>query len=273
MKISGLKLAVIAAAAFAATYGAQASQAVTILGSANFNSPTYSDGALAPVTTATDTTTPGQDGWLSTSAGLTNPIAVSNSATNGSVSLATSGQDVRRLFDGGASITGGSVFFEADINVATAQAGGDYFIHLGDGGTSNFYDRTYIKSSGAGFVMALDTSSGTPTTYGSTVLSFGTTYHILGRYDIVAGLANDTGALFVNPTSVDGTSDTPYVAAVNMGTDATTIGGMYLRQGSGTAAATLTVDNMDVFTVTTPEPASLSLLAFGGAALLTRRRK
>jgi PEP-CTERM motif len=265
-----LTAAIVAAAAIAGA-ASQSQAAITVLGSANFNAPTYSDGVL---NAGTDTTTAGQDGWLNTSGGGTNNITVSNSATNGSVALTTSGQDVRRFFDGGATVTSGSIFFEADITVSAAQATGDYFMHLGDGTTTVFNARTYIKSSGSGFVMALGTGAGTPT-YGSTVLSFGTTYHVLGRYDLVTGLANDTGALYIDPTSVDGSSDTPYVAATTVGIDATTFAAMYLRQGTAGSAATLTLDNFEAFTepAATPEPASLGVLALGGMALLARRRK
>jgi hypothetical protein len=246
----------------------QAAQA-TPLFSTGFDSPTYSNGVLNP---GTDTTTPGQDGWLSSS-GTTNLIPVSNAAVNGVVSLTTSGQDVRRPFDAGATVTSGSVAFDADVTVSAAQATGDYALHLTDGGTSNFYARTFFKSSGTGYVMGLTTSSlVAPITvnYGTTVLDFGTTYHILSRYDFVPGLANDTGALFINSTTVDGSGDTPYVAATTTGTDATTIAAVALRQGSGTAAATLTVDNFRAFTV--PEPGSIALLGVAAIGMLRRRR-
>jgi hypothetical protein len=238
-----------------------------VLYQATFNSPTYTDGVLNP---GTDTTTPGQDGWINSSGGGTNNIQVSNSATNGIVSLTTSGQDVRRLFDGAATVTGGSVLFDADVTVSAAQAAGDYALHFSDGGTSNFYARTYFKSSGAGFVMALGTSSGTAVTYGTTVLNFGQTYHILSRYDFVAGAGNDTGALYINPTSMDGTLDTPYVAATTTGTDATSIAAVALRQGTAGNAATLTVDNFRAFAI--PEPGSLGLLGLFGVFALRRRR-
>jgi hypothetical protein len=232
---------------------------------ATFNSPTYTDGVL---NSGADTTTAGQDGWLTTSGTSTNAIAVSNSATNGFVSLTTSGQDVRRPFDSGQTVTGGSVYFEADINVSAAQNTGDYALHLSDGGTTNFYARTYIKASGTGFQMALGTSSGTAVTYGA-VLNFGQTYHVLGRYDFVPGATNDTGALYIDPTSVDGSSDTPYVVATTVGTDATAIAAIALRQGTAASAATLTVDNFGAFTV--PEPGALGL--FGAMAMFGLRRR
>jgi hypothetical protein len=241
----------------------------TLVYSTSFSAPPYTDAVL---NVGTDTTTPGQDGWITSSGGGMNNMVVSNTATNGFVSLTTSGQDVRRLFDGGAAaaVGSGSVFLAADITVSAAQATGDYALHLTDGGTSNFYSRTYIKSSGAGFVMALGTSSGTPVTYGTTVLNFGTTYHVLDRYDFIPGPANDTGALYINPVTADGGGDTAYVPATTTGTDATSIDAVALRQGTGSSAATLTVDNIQVITV--PEPASVALLGIAAVGLFRRRR-
>src|SRR4051794_39655640 len=150
----------ILAASLAIGLAQTAAAQPVILYSANFNSPTYTDGPLVNPPTATDTTTPGQDGWLSTSAGLTNQIQVSNTATNGLVSLgAAGGQDVRRLFNGAATVTSGSVYYDADVTVTSAAATGDYALHFSDGGTSNFYARAHFKSSGTGFVMGLSTSS------------------------------------------------------------------------------------------------------------------
>jgi len=271
-KMRSRKLLVAAGLIAAASCMARPAGAA-VLYSTGFSSPTYSDGPLNNPSPATDTTTPGQDGWLNTNAGgatTLNPISVSNSATNGIVSMATAGQDVRHPLSG--AVTSGSVYMDADINVSAAQATGDYFLHLGDGGTSNFYARTYIKSSGTGYVMALGTSSGTAVTYGTTVLPFGQTQHVLVRYDFVAGAANDTGALFINPTTADGSSDTPYVAATNIGTDATNIAGVYLRQGAAGSSATLSsVDNIMV-TGNVPEPASLGLAGAAGLLLVRRRR-
>lgn len=244
--------------------GALKAQAATVLYATDFNAPTYVDGVINP-SLGTDTTTTGQGGWLNTN----NTTTGSNNITvsSGTVPLTTSGQDIRHTF---ASSGVGSYYLEADITVSAAQATGDYFLHLGDGGTGNFYARTYIRSSGAGFVMALGTSSGTPVTYGSTVLSFGTTYTILVRYDLISGTANDTGALFINPITEDGSGDTAYVAATNIGVDASAIAGVYLRQGNAANSATLTIDNLTVSSI--PEPASALLGALGFIAMLRRRR-
>lgn len=230
--------------------------AVTAIYSTDFNSPTYGDGGII-----------GQDGWILSNS-VTNPINVANTATNGTVSLTTSGQDIRRVFT--PTISTGSAYLKADITVGSAQSGGDYFLHLSDGGTSNLLARVYIKSSGAGFVMALGTSSGTSgLIYGSTELNFTTPYTLLARYDFVAGAANDTGALFINPTTDDGSGDAPYVPATTTGTDATVIGGIGLRQGTASTAPTVIVDNL---VVSIPEPSTALLGTLGLLGLLRRRR-
>lgn len=234
--------------------------AVTLVYSTNFNSPTYVDGALI-----------GQDDWVITGSTVTNLITVANTGSNGNVTLATTGQDVRRAFAAQTAIAVTSVFLQADVTVTAAQATGDYFIHLGDNSTSNFYARTYIKSSGAGFQMALGTSSGTAI-YGTTVLDFNTLYTILARYDFVTGSLNDTGALFVNPTTTDGAGNTAYVAATTIGTDATSISSVSLRQGSTNNAPTVTVDNIIVSITPIPEPTVALLGGLGLLTLLRRRR-
>jgi trimeric autotransporter adhesin len=259
---SFLACGVIAAAALTAQ-GA-------VLSNVSFNSPIYSDGAII-----------GQDGWLITGTSTVNPINVTNTATDGVVPLTTTGQDVRRPFTTAVSPSDTSIYYSLNVNLSAAQATGDYFAHLGDGGTSLFYGRLFAKSEGAGFVLGLTTSSGTPT-YGTTVLSFGTEYQIVARYDVVSGgTTNDTGALYVNPTSATEGSNTLYVAGTTVGTDATGITAFThqnLRQGAAANAPTLTVDDFRVATTfaeaaAIPEPASLAVLGLGSLMGLRRRRR
>ncbi len=233
----------------------------TVLYSTDFNAPTYSDGPII-----------GQDGWAITGTSVVNPIMVANTATNGNVTLTTTGQDVNH--SGLTPVTSGSVFLSADINVASAQATGDYFIHLGDGTSTDFYARTYVKASGAGYVMALGTSSGTAVTYGTTVLSFGTTYRMVAQYNFnLPGTTDDTASLYINPTDPIYGGDNLYVAGTTIGTDATTISGVNLRQGTASSAPGVTVDNIDVAVV--PEPASILLSGLGLIGLIgvVRSRK
>ncbi len=234
-----------------------------ILYSTDFNAPAYADGPLI-----------GQDGWAITGASVVSPIAVANTGSNGNVSLTTTGQDVNRTFT--ADAVASSIFLTTDIFVTAVQATGDYFIHLGDGGTSNFYGRIYARASAGGFQLAMGTSSGATVNYGAD-LSLNTQYSILARYDSVAGAGNDTGALFVNPLNPFGLGDTAYIAATNTGTDAASIAAISsvnLRQGTAANAPNVTLDNIRVATITAvPEPSTFGLLGLFGVAFAARRRR
>jgi hypothetical protein len=239
----------------------------TLLYSTTFTAPTYSNGALAPGAV----NTPGQDGWSSHSGTGTNAQTVSLASTQGVVTLTTSGEDTNHPFTAVNNV--GTVYLDADFTVTAAQSTGDYFLHLGDGGSSNFNGRIYAKSSGNGYVMAVGTGSGAPpaANYGSLVLSFNTEYHLLLKYNMISGTANDTGALYINPTEIHGIGNAPYVAALNTGLDAVKLAGVYMRQGSATAAANVIIDNL---AVSVPEPASLISLVSGGViGLLALRRR
>jgi hypothetical protein len=230
--------------------------ALSIIYSTDFNSPTYSDGGLI-----------GQDGWAITGTSTVSPISVANTATNGDVTLVTTGQDVNRTFT--PATTAGSIYLKSTITVSTAQVTGDYFLHLGDGGTSNFYARLYVRSSGTGYAMALGTSSGTAVNYGAD-LAFGATQTVLIRYDFVPGAANDTGAVFLNPTTEDGSADVPYILATTTGTDSASISSVNLRQGTAANAPGVTIDNIVVSIPETSSTAMLGLLA--GVGMIRRRR-
>jgi len=243
-------------AALASVVAFASADAASIIYSTDFNAPTYTDGALI-----------GQDDWALTNSTV-NPLSVANSDTDGTVTLTTSGQDVRRAFTAGA-VSSGSVYMSVEFTVASAQATGDYFVHLGDNTSTNFGARTFIKSSGTGFVMALGTGSGA-VTYGTTELAFNTSYTLLVRYDLVSGALNDTGALYINPTTEDGVGDTVYVAATTIGTELTTISSVSLRQGTAANAPGVLIDSVSVYTV--PEPAAALLGSFGLLGLLRRRR-
>lgn len=263
-KISGMAAVLLASA------GANAA----VLVSADFNAPTYADGALVPADATSTSTTAGQDGWLNSSGGGTNNIQVTGTATNGVASFVNTGQDVRKIAAASQGISSGSAYLTATFTLSAVQATGDYFIHMGDGGTSNFFARIYAKSATGGFVLADATSSGTPV-YGTTVLSLNTTYTLLARYDFVAGAGNDTGALYINPTTADGSGDTPYVTQTQVGTDAAFISSFSIRQGTAANAPSGTVDNIhiDGANITTvPEPTSLALAGLIGLGALRRRR-
>jgi hypothetical protein len=229
----------------------------------------------------------GQGTWAQTGASVVSPIQVAS----GKAVLTTTGQDAYSPLPGGPiTLSDGQNFYIGlTLNVASAQTG-DYFLHwtptVGD--TSIFIDRVFVEATTGGYLLGwAETSGGATPVYGSTVLSFGTDYRVVVAYHDVAGALNDTGALYVNPFTnpANEGANTPYLTKSWTSTSAEneTIASLNFRQGGATAAAGLTVDDLnasltfsDVTTFTSvPEPTSLSLL--GGFGLLAwyqiRRRK
>ena len=218
----------------------------------------------------------GQGGWELTGTAAPNPIQV----TSSSVALGPTGQDANENFTSVAN--SGSVYYGIDATISAARTG-DYFAHVAQAGTSNFFARLFVRTAAGGFQFGIANGNGTPT-YGTTALSLDQEYRVVARYDFVAGAANDTVALFVGPMSATEGMNTPYIDTVNNGgtnLDAVSIGEFNLRQGGANSSPTLFVDDLIVATdfasvVILPVPEPATALAAGAAGLglagLARRR-
>jgi hypothetical protein len=242
---------------FIVSVAAATSLNATVVLNENFNPPAYSTGDLV-----------GQNGWAQVGTTTANPIQV-----NGGKVLMNQGssQDASHGFD--SAITSGSIFYLVTINFSSKNGTADYAVHLSDGGTNNFGARLYAQSSGGGFHLGWAGSSTAPTTWGAD-LSFDTTYTVVFQYNIVAGAANDTGALYVTSSAFDPVqaNNTAYqtVTTWTGGTELSTFAAANLRQGSNSGA--LTVGNFVVGTtwadvVPVPEPSSVGLL-IGGVGMM-----
>jgi hypothetical protein len=266
------KLLLLAASSVAVTQSALAAQYFVD----DFNS--YNNGNLA----GTSADAVGQGPWRQTGASATTPIQV----VNGAVSLGTSGQDVYAPLVSPITLTDGSSFYIGlNVNVASAQSTGDYFLHWStpSGTTSTFEERLFIKSSGSGFVFGYDGSSGGTVNYGTTALNFNTSYQLVLAYNVVTGPLNDTFSLYLNPIdqSVEG-NNTAYLNSGYVGTGAeqTTVSAINFRQGTAANAPSLTADNLVVGTTfadvtTVPEPSTVALGILGGliGVVAWKRRK
>jgi len=260
------KLSLLAVASIAVCHSALA----TVYFSDNFDS--YANGNLV-----------GQGPWLQTGSVATTPVQ----ANNGAVAVGNTGQDIYAPLISPTTINdGASLYIGLDLSVSAAQSTGDYFLHWTPtvGNSSVFQERIWAKSSGAGYVLGYTTTAGTAV-YGSTVLTLGTDYRLVLNYTGVAGPANDTLAIYVNPSdTTTEANNTAYLSGgfVGTGSETNAVAGINLRQGSAANAPTETVDNLNVATTfgeaavfTVPEPSSIALGIAGGLAglVIWKRRK
>jgi len=220
----------------------------------------------------------GQNGWKQLSTSAATPIQISN----GAAIIGTSGQDVYHAFDSTATaVSGTTLFVGASLKVTAAQSAGDYFMFVGDpvGNSSNFYGRLAAKSTTGGFLLGIQSTSGTGSamTYGTTVLSLNQTYNVVYAYDFVAGALNDTFTVYVNPTSATRASLTAYVSAAWLSASAepNQLTQIALRQGTAASAPSVSVyslaasNNLAAFV---PAPGCAALVGLAGLVASRRRR-
>lgn len=227
----------------------------------------------------------GQNGWSERSAGV-NPIT----ATNGSVTLASTGQDIVKAVSPAISFdptvnpavaSGYAFYLASDVTVTTAKTG-DYILHTsGSTTSSSFQSRLYIKAQDSGFVFGTGVTSATPA-YGSTVLELNQPYRVVIRYDMISGASNDDVQLYIFPLSQSLPTVEPatsYATITQSGSgDASGLGSVNLRQGATASGPIATLDNIviaDSFAqaVAVPEPSSLAALALAVTAASVRRRR
>jgi hypothetical protein len=230
--------------------------ALSFASSANFASTIVMSDDFNKANQALLGTTPNVGGnWTITGTSTVNALQISGNA----VPMANTGQDAFSAF--AASIPNGPgapLHTSMDINLS-AVGTGDYFTHLSDpaGTTTNFYQRLGATATSGGYFLTLAVTGGggAATTAGTTVLSLGTTYHVDINWNFVAGALNDTFQVFVNGS--------PYLSKTwdSTNAEATAVSAANLRQGTAGAAATLTIDNLQV---DVPEPATLVLASMIG---------
>lgn len=198
----------------------------------------------------------GQGGWAIVPTSVVNPITVSassisypnypSSGIGQELSVANNGQDVTKAFT---AQTTGTVYYSFLANFASANATGDYFIHLVEtGSTSAFFGRFYTKLVGDKLAFGImNASGGTATpTYTEAIYDVNTTYLIVVK--VVA--SNAVSSIVINPaitpeptswlTNTTGGTSVPAAAAG--------LGGINIRQGTAANAPALKLDGIRVAT-------------------------
>ncbi len=197
-------------------------------------------------------------GWIISGTSVVNPLIVTSqgltfnnypgSGVGNALHLTVTGQDLYRSFPADSI---GSLYAGFLINVDSLAATGDYFLGLSPAETqTNYYARTFIKSSGTGFLMGLSKSNETAT-YGTTVFSFGTTYLVVLKHTFVAKDSNDAVSLFVLSPGASVTTEPAVSEVVSLlsstKADTKNLGIITLRQGSGAGTTpALTIDGIRI---------------------------
>lgn len=190
--------------------------------------------------------------WAQTGSNTSNPIQT----TAGAVKLQGIGQDAYAPLSSQVAAAGGfDLKTSLDLNVAAAQADGDYFFHLSDpaGTATNFYQRVMVKSaaSGTGYVLGLTDPTNPFITWGSAEISYNSSHRVDVVWHFVpGGNTNDVFSL-----SVDGNSYLTHNWSSTVAEPAQ-ISAINFRQGNSTSTVpTLSVDNLTVSTVERYVPA------------------
>lgn len=161
----------------------------------------------------------------------------------GSATLTTTGEDVHRSFS---AVANGAVYASFLVNVASAQAAGDYFFHFGGPAIgTTFNARIYLQSTGTGFRLGLTKANETDVRYTTATYNLNTTYLVVVKYSFVAGDANDQVSLFVEP-ALGAAEPTATVTTSSTTTDLNSIGTVALRQGTAANAPGLRLDYLRV---------------------------
>lgn len=231
----------------------------------------------------------GQAGYVQLGTSALNPLQVSGGkvvipAVTGNVD----GQDVYKNYQASALTAPTTVYlaFTVTVDVAPTIAP-SYFI-----GSSNSVD-------GGGFInfrlaVRQNNTAGAPqfgarvNGQGAAPFAYGTANIVPGVENLVVAVLNITGAvsntvsLYVNPTTLDLSGDTPYATGTMgaTGTPVTGVGSLIFSQfQSGTAGqAGLKIGGVAAGSTATavltaiPEPSALGLLAPAGVLLARRRR-
>lgn len=250
----------------------------TLLYSEGFN---YSTGPLS-----------GNDSWLGGAAGLTVGSAnltypgLSDLGGNDLVDTQGTAGSMTVNFNP-TPISSGSIYYSFLIDATTLPTGNNYLTSLlPNGGSPNGGSdplAVYVGQQTAGSTYKIGirhSGLGSGATYTSGAwATLGTVNLVVVKYTFVAGTANDTLALFINPTPGGTEPVTPDVSLTGAGTDPGSLQTLgFKAQGNATTGNWL-FDNLmigdswgDVTPLAVPEPSAF-VLAGIGLALIAWRRK
>lgn len=243
----------------------------------------------------------GQNDWVQFSAQSTLPIQVSGGSVVWTGGVLTNDQDAILPF--GSLVSAPAVgtttlYVGVQLSVASAGASPSYFAALNTLNATvtsgNFPNARLVAQGGVdsfAFGVRVTGQAGYPFVYGPAGgLTYGTTYNLVARVSMVAGVQNDVIDLFVAPADSALSFDMVYASSVytsGAATDPASYGAFVLSQfGSANAfqsgvdinkiIVTPNLADVTAFAAPIPEPSAFATLA-GAAALVgvlgARRRR
>ncbi|MCD8481976.1 MAG: PEP-CTERM sorting domain-containing protein [Verrucomicrobia bacterium] len=182
--------------------------------------------------------------------------------------------NIREALASFAPQTSGTVFFSFAFRVDSLPTATTYSFSLANNNT--FYAASvWLRTSGTQFEIGLSNRSNSAVTYASDLLDAGSTYFLVGSYD----LENFTSELWLNPdSSTFGSAVPTSTLSATGGTDLATISQFLIRGANGSPAMTmdeLRIGSTWASVTPIPEPSTYAalfgLLALGFVAWRRRR--
>jgi len=203
----------------------------------------------------------GSHNWIAIS-GTTNNIKIVSpgltytgyplSGIGNAARLSNNGIDASKSFDNGDSVNSGSVYASFLVKIDTGKTG-DYFFTMNPPSSNTTFDpRVLVKDSSGSlsFGLSKGPNSAIPS-YGANGFAYGTTLLVIVKYKFNSGSSTDDELfLYVFSSGLPSTEpSTPYLGPFTSSTnDISSISKVVLRQGSSTAAPSLTIDGIKVST-------------------------
>ena len=176
--------------------------------------------------------------------------------------LDTTGQDLYKSF---ASLTSGSVYTSALVNITKATATGEYFFHLSTANTTTFNARLWAKLVSGAVAFGISKSSTVANVqYTVATYSLNTTHLVVIKYTFNPS-ALDSVYLWINP-DLSGAEPTPNIRYGHItDADIATISAVNIRQSVAANAPRLFIDGVRVATSWLDAPLPIQLASFVGS--------
>jgi hypothetical protein len=233
----------------------------------------------------------GQNGWTQLGTSATLPLQVNSGAVviTGAQTPPDNQDAIKNFTAPFAAPASGSasLFVGAQLSLSSAPtANSSYFLAVYDGVSFANIRVAAKDNGGTGFLLGARVTGqgGYPFVFGSVGLAYDTPHAIFVQAELVAGAQNDIVKVYVNPTSADLASQTPYLTetyASGTVNDPAQLTGLIISQFANATTTTVganiskvaSADNFADAFYAIPEPSSLALVAIGAVLFAVRRRR